>query len=1643
MHRQSFRPLASVLFCIALLLSLLPSVPVYAAPPQQQPATSLANSLMDTAGDKWGYASVVLSTDTALTPGATANMALQVTSRFAAPDATITWQLPDGGELIGDASELSGAMAAGVPVVSTRQVRFPAEGVYRVMASATIAPNHSVTVAPLGVLYFTVSHSAPAVGTRNPNPVDPRSTPMEMTIISAEEGRNVVDPASVEPAAISETDDPCFNIVGKVTRWENRPTSGGNVLQPSRVPVANAVIEMREEDTFFDDSYGTKLTGADGGYSFSFCDDDGVFDDELELYVRLRAELKDGGFTVVEVEDSSWIDEVYEFDSNIRESEGGNFTIDFALSLERSVVFNIADAVWKAWAFWNASGGAVDDDAYFSESAEVHWEVDYGDDVSHYDPFWGEITIADESSDPDGWDDSVIMHEWGHMADDLYGCDDNGGGPHNVDQFVDPELAWGEGYPDYYQSAVRQANGYAESHFYFDVNGMNQAGQVNLETFDSTRTDDKLSNNHEMAIAAMLWDLNDTAQDGRQRTGEPAVHAPFDRVSHGHTMIQRAYTDPVFESNGDVFDDDCTAFVYLLSWAEIGLPTDGPTAEAVTKNINIANPFGTGGTLAAADATAANGATAGATPAEGDAILAAPSGAEDYQWWKRFTMVVDNSASMAGVKIDGIKTLIKDQANGLANDPDGVQYRLYTFNNTQTAVTRVFDNYFTAADAQAGIDTVATSGAGDPSCQTNGLGALGQAVQKMRGGQAWLYTDGDSLVPPSASAMKQLLNDRGVRGSVVLLVGCGTLPPSNPDRSGAAIAYLGDTPAANASTGIVPYLLTALGSGGQFFYVNQDQLGNINDVLRAQLSHTAGAGRWSDYVSDDFTYTWDRIDAPDWQWFPIDLSTDRGILTTYLDEPLGSESFNYWGVDRDVARVYQNGYIFWDPCTGVFCPIFSSAFIEPLYKNPLGWAYEYPPPAVAAEQGPPPAPLDDQMTALPFDPTQLGLPEDALPAEVAAKCFLGNNHYYTQLHLYRGNLGINEWVILTWSGESNEAGLPCRDFQVWLNLQDGRIRFLYNHVTSATSGGARIGLRQTYDLISVPDDEVIVAENSLSGATNGAGYLFTPAPPQPTRVHTVTVDSLMESVGFLQTGYSGNFEQMIVTDPNGNVIPCQNSGGIICLSVDNVTGDRMVQYIQVDVNGRTGVWSATIDAGASRKSTYSFTGLAASQIEAAGSFDRQRASFKTGPLLVGLGRAVDGNQLTAWLQTPAGKPWGNPFTLFDDGLHGDGQAGDGQFGLLDHQPPGEGVGYLWVKGKIGGQDFQRMEPVPINFQPFELRSLNAPILPNDGSPMALWFSFENRDSVTRCFIPSITVPQGWTAEWNLETGYPCPAAGATVFDFFTVYPDWATGNAAEMGDVSPAEIDADYSGAIATIAISAQDTYNDAIADSAETRLMRARPVDEVTINDKNLGHYLRANGTDQITIDVEVVDETGVMVGDGTLVELATTMGTLASNALTTVNGRVFAVLTAPTTVGDATVTATSSGISDTAIVSFRNPIANQIALAATPTNLGAGKTANVVATVRDAWGSPVAGASVRIGVDGDGQSGQITGGEVMTGTTNAQGQVAVVFTRAGIGWSSATIRADLLKPVIGRDDVAQSAYVTLSMTGGSQVIFLPLVDK
>ncbi|MCZ2115618.1 MAG: hypothetical protein LC131_17575 [Anaerolineae bacterium] len=1575
----------AALFIAAFLLSFLsrPQSAVAQIPP----------TLIDRAGGAYNGVEVTLEADAAPVPGGLVTLTLTARPLRAAPNLYVQWELPDGGELLGGpAGDDLGPAGAGQSVVSVRQARFPDGGVHQVSARAYYFPNRATSLAALGVLFFDVRADNPTAAT-----LDPR-TP----VYAPPPVKTTVDKSRL--ATIGPTDraaNGCFNVHGILTR-ENRMPTVAVVPEPGRppgvppfyngqyqdqlgsaVPVHHVLVEMREEDTFSDDSYGYTVTDAYGNFKFNFCDDDGLFDDELELYFRVCAEVRDGNTLIASIKNID-AQKLYCWDSGVIESEGGDVDFDltvYKIGQTEASVFNIADAAYWGWRYWNNNTAAS---PVMDRAVNIFWQGGAGRTGSFYNRGRTAIVIADDPSSTDEWDDSVIIHEWGHFADNQFSCYQNPGGAHSLPGvnagMNATRLAWGEGYPDYYQAVARSLMpGSAALSFYVDPSGPT----VDLENMRAVTAADT----DEGAIAAMLWDFADAANDGQ------------DTVNHGHAAIQRVYTTADFQGN-----TQCDARRFLQVWRKLGLPTDAATAATIVQNLNV--------TLASLPPVAALDSStpdrpAGEPAAEqtvsdqsaGSRAAAAAFPPLDYRWWDQVTMVVDNSASMAGPagtpKINTVKTIIGEQVSDLAPAPQGTEFNIYTFNAGDTAVKPLVQGRFFANAIMPAVNGLVANGP-DAGCLVSGLGALSQAVAGKFDGEAWLYTDGDSLDSIRPETLRQTLNDQRLRASIVLLGGCGSPARKQSDVTGQERTYLGLAADGSQSSGIVPYMLTALLSGGQFIYVAPDQLANAVDMVRAQLSHTAGAGKWSDYVSTGYTYRWDRLEPWEYQWFPANgLGTDKGAigstsLRVNLDTP-----FSFYGDKTSVVDVSEDGYIVMNPCLSSpqFCPILSTQYVAPLDTD-LTWIYISRPPAIvrSAQAG------------------ACGLPDTWGP----------------QVHVYYANFAF-EWIILSTEGWANYGGgsTGCRGYQVWLNHKTGEIRFQYK-LLRQEAATAEIGLIDSWFFAG---NNVIVSKNDVNGAYSGMGYKFTPAPPQPSKTYEVEVDPLIESVIFMQTGYSGDFAPMVVNRPDGSAVNCADTANVKCLTVNNKPGDNMVQFVQVKTSGASGVYKAVVAVGPSGGGTYSFNALAASDLRASSPGNHTLARKTAHNFLVDLGRAADGNALQGWLQTPAGLPFGSPFALYDDGAHGDGDAGDGRFGSAAYMPPGAGAAYLWVEGAIGGVGFRRSDPAPFNFQPLVVAADPPYVEGFYGSGAYVGFYATNQDSVAHCYAVDFTPPDGWWINSPYIHSGVCIAAGATSYLYTYAGRDLSDQTPGETGEV------------ILTLT----EVQEGAITATAAAQVALFRPVASIAFDNRQVGP-IRPNGTDTVEMTLNLYDDLGQSVGySGPFSgELTVTGGTYALPTGLYEDGRLRIVFTAGTTPGTATLSALAEGgnMAETT-VALAPPDAADIELVASPVDLSEAGQSTLTVTVRDLYGDPSPGETVRLVVSDDaGDQGTIAGSDVFEGATNKNGQLKATFVKTEGGAGSVVVRAELL----GSDgSVARETSVTLYLSGaqGAYQLYLPVTQR
>jgi hypothetical protein len=133
--------------------------------------------------------------------------------------------------------------------------------------------------------------------------------------------------------------------------------------------------------------------------------------------------------------------------------EGGAFNIYFDILLANEYIrTTISQPAWvaeKVVVYWKAGFNPY---TYYSANAPA---------LSFYVPgerklyILGGVNGNVRTADTDHFDDSVILHEYGHFLEDVYGHSDSPGGSHNGSFIIDPRLAWSEGWANYFQAAVR------------------------------------------------------------------------------------------------------------------------------------------------------------------------------------------------------------------------------------------------------------------------------------------------------------------------------------------------------------------------------------------------------------------------------------------------------------------------------------------------------------------------------------------------------------------------------------------------------------------------------------------------------------------------------------------------------------------------------------------------------------------------------------------------------------------------------------------------------------------------------------------------------------------------------------------------------------------------------------------------------------------------------------------------------------------------------------------------------------------------------------------------------------------------------------------------------------------------------------
>ncbi len=200
--------------------------------------------------------------------------------------------------------------------------------------------------------------------------------------------------------------------------------------------------------------------------------------------------------------------------------------------------FNILDAAVKSFQYQ----ATVDADLpALPPPLTVYWEAGTANGT-YFSRTVNAVFLLGLFSDPDEYDDDILLHEIGHWVAFNFSKDDTLGGPHTVIDQLDPRTAWSEGWAHYWSSAVRrffpaeysspaaQVDNFASSSSFFDLEGPSFPGLAVMAT-------------NELAVAAALWDITDPANE------------PFDLVAGNEPELWRAVNDRLVAMAGITLED--------------------------------------------------------------------------------------------------------------------------------------------------------------------------------------------------------------------------------------------------------------------------------------------------------------------------------------------------------------------------------------------------------------------------------------------------------------------------------------------------------------------------------------------------------------------------------------------------------------------------------------------------------------------------------------------------------------------------------------------------------------------------------------------------------------------------------------------------------------------------------------------------------------------------------------------------------------------------------------------------------------------------------------------------------------------------------------------------------------------------------
>ncbi len=244
--------------------------------------------------------------------------------------------------------------------------------------------------------------------------------------------------------------------------------------------------------------YGATVTASEGGTTLASSETNSTGNYQLSFSYTTNYTISvsaQNGTTVIGAASSGTsVSSIYSDTIVSAGTSTGNVLQNHLITIaNKSGAFNIFQQCERGKRYFATVGSTL-------ANIKCHWPA-LG---TFFDPTTGVLSflgVTSSNTDPDEFDDDVILHEFGHYVAENISVDHSEGGQHSIVGNIDMRLAWSEGLATFISCAIRNDPVYIDS-----TGSKNGSGKTITSNYDNSQPSNasKYTTN-EVAVTYVLW----------------------------------------------------------------------------------------------------------------------------------------------------------------------------------------------------------------------------------------------------------------------------------------------------------------------------------------------------------------------------------------------------------------------------------------------------------------------------------------------------------------------------------------------------------------------------------------------------------------------------------------------------------------------------------------------------------------------------------------------------------------------------------------------------------------------------------------------------------------------------------------------------------------------------------------------------------------------------------------------------------------------------------------------------------------------------------------------------------------------------------------------------------------------------------